>query len=38
MQTVLVDLDATNPGQWMTHCHNAYHGEAGMMTTLSYRE
>ncbi|GAB3442575.1 multicopper oxidase family protein [Phycicoccus ginsengisoli] len=37
MQTVLVDLDATNPGQWMTHCHNAYHGEAGMMTTLSYR-
>ncbi|MGN6299884.1 MAG: multicopper oxidase family protein, partial [Angustibacter sp.] len=37
MQTVLVDLDATNPGQGMTHCHNAYHGEAGMMTTLSYR-
>jgi FtsP/CotA-like multicopper oxidase with cupredoxin domain len=37
MQTLVVDLDATNPGQWMTHCHNAYHGEAGMMTTLSYR-
>lgn len=37
MRTVTVDLDATNPGQWMTHCHNAYHGEAGMMTTLSYR-
>ena len=37
MQTVVVDLDASNPGQWMTHCHNAYHGEAGMMTTLSYR-
>ena len=33
---VTVDLAATNPGQWMTHCHNAYHGEAGMMTTLSY--
>ena len=37
MRTVVVDLDADNPGQWMTHCHNAYHGEAGMMTTLSYR-
>ncbi|MGE9808899.1 multicopper oxidase family protein [Janibacter sp. G1551] len=38
MRSVVVDLDATNPGQWMTHCHNAYHGEAGMMTTLSYRD
>jgi FtsP/CotA-like multicopper oxidase with cupredoxin domain len=36
MQTVEVDFDATNPGQWMMHCHNAYHGEAGMMTVLSY--
>jgi len=36
-QTVAVDLDATNPGAWMIHCHNAYHGEAGMMTTLGYR-
>ncbi|WP_067891108.1 multicopper oxidase family protein [Nocardia vaccinii] len=36
MQTVEVDLDATNPGQWMVHCHNAYHGEAGMMSVLSY--
>ncbi|AOW95238.1 copper oxidase [Rhodococcus sp. WMMA185] len=35
-QTVEVDFDATNPGQWMVHCHNLYHGEAGMMTTLSY--
>ncbi len=35
-QTVEVDLDATNPGQWMIHCHNLYHGEAGMMTVLSY--
>ena len=26
-----------NPGQWATHCHNIYHAEAGMMTTLSYR-
>ena len=36
MRTVEVDLDAANPGQWMLHCHNAYHGEAGMMTVLSY--
>jgi FtsP/CotA-like multicopper oxidase with cupredoxin domain len=35
-RTVEVDLDADNPGQWLTHCHNAYHGEAGMMTVLSY--
>jgi FtsP/CotA-like multicopper oxidase with cupredoxin domain len=37
MQTVEVDLDATNPGQWATHCHNIYHAESGMMTTLSYK-
>ena len=37
MQSVLVDLQAENPGQWATHCHNVYHAEAGMMTTLSYR-
>jgi hypothetical protein len=35
-QTLEVDADATNPGQWMLHCHHAYHGEAGMMTVLSY--
>lgn len=35
-QTVEVDLDATNPGQWAVHCHNLYHGEAGMMSVLSY--
>ena len=37
METVAVDLDADNPGQWATHCHNLYHAEAGMMTSLSYR-
>ncbi|MEO7447505.1 MAG: multicopper oxidase family protein [Humibacillus sp.] len=37
MQTLEVDLQADNPGQWATHCHNIYHAEAGMMTTLSYR-
>ncbi|SUA47495.1 multicopper oxidase family protein [Nocardia africana] len=36
MQTVEVDVQADNPGQWMLHCHNVYHGEAGMMTVLSY--
>ena len=36
MQTVEVDLDANNPGQWAAHCHNIYHAETGMMTTLSY--
>jgi multicopper oxidase len=36
MQRMAVDLDAGNPGQWVVHCHNAYHQEAGMMTTLSY--
>jgi len=30
-------FQATNPGQWMLHCHNAYHLEAGMATVLSYR-
>ncbi len=38
MQLLEVDIQADNPGQWATHCHNIYHAEAGMMTTLSYRE
>ena len=37
MQTVEVDFDADNPGQWATHCHNIYHAETGMMTSLSYQ-
>ncbi|MFF7457067.1 multicopper oxidase family protein [Kitasatospora sp. NPDC008115] len=36
-RTVACDFDADNPGQWMTHCHNAYHGEAGMMGLVAYR-
>lgn len=36
MQRLTADFDADNPGQWLTHCHNAYHGELGMMTVLSY--
>lgn len=38
MKTVEVDFDADNPGQWLTHCHNIYHGEAGMMAVVSYVE
>ena len=37
MQALEVDIDADNPGQWAVHCHNIYHAETGMMTTLSYR-
>ncbi|MFF8772637.1 multicopper oxidase family protein [Kitasatospora sp. NPDC015120] len=36
-RTVACDFDADNPGRWMTHCHNAYHGEAGMMGLVAYR-
>ncbi|CAN5873060.1 multicopper oxidase MmcO [soil metagenome] len=36
MQKVVVDLVADNPGVWMLHCHNTYHQEAGMMTSLNY--
>ncbi|MFF7133656.1 multicopper oxidase family protein [Streptomyces sp. NPDC008196] len=32
-----VFFDADNPGQWMLHCHNAYHGEVGMMALVAYR-
>ncbi|MGW5611606.1 multicopper oxidase family protein [Streptomyces sp. NPDC003753] len=35
-KTVSVFFDADNPGQWMLHCHNAYHGEAGMMALVAY--
>jgi FtsP/CotA-like multicopper oxidase with cupredoxin domain len=35
--TVSVFFDADNPGQWMLHCHNAYHGEAGMMALVAYQ-
>lgn len=36
METVSVYFDADNPGQWLTHCHNAYHANRGMMAVLSY--
>ncbi|AHI02845.1 copper oxidase [Corynebacterium falsenii DSM 44353] len=36
MQTIQADLQADNPGTWMLHCHNIYHAEVGMMTSLRY--
>lgn len=35
-QSVAVKLVADNPGTWMLHCHNGYHMDAGMMTSLDY--
>ncbi|MFI5794342.1 multicopper oxidase family protein [Streptomyces sp. NPDC051677] len=35
-KTVSVVFDADNPGQWMLHCHNVYHGEVGMMALVAY--
>lgn len=36
-QTVSTVFDADNPGRWITHCHNAYHAEAGMMAAIAYK-
>lgn len=36
-RSVTAEFDADNPGQWMTHCHNAYHAEAGMMGVIGYQ-
>ncbi|MDX2674900.1 multicopper oxidase family protein [Streptomyces sp. NY05-11A] len=36
-KTLSVEFDADNPGQWMLHCHNAYHGEVGMMALVAYQ-
>src|SRR3989344_2492529 len=32
--TVDILVDASNPGEWMMHCHISEHLEAGMMTSL----
>ena len=37
-QSVEMVFQTNNPGDWMIHCHNAYHLEAGMATVLSYME
>lgn len=37
MQQLMVTFVADNPGVWMMHCHNTYHQEAGMMTSVDYQ-
>ena len=36
MATVTFAFEADNPGRWAFHCHNGYHMEAGMMTSVEY--
>ena len=38
METRAIDLEADNAGDWMIHCHNIYHAEAGMMISLNYEK
>lgn len=35
-ETMIADLIADNPGEWAFHCHNAYHMETGMLSSLRY--
>lgn len=35
-ERITVDFTADNPGQWLLHCHNAYHMATGMAAVLSY--
>lgn len=35
-QNLRVAFLADNPGTWMMHCHNTYHQDAGMMTSVDY--
>ncbi len=37
MNAVTIAFDADNPGKWVFHCHNLYHMESGMMTTIEYQ-
>jgi multicopper oxidase len=34
--TVNFQFVADNPGDWLFHCHHAYHQEAGMMSVIRY--
>ncbi|WP_116040328.1 multicopper oxidase family protein [Amycolatopsis palatopharyngis] len=36
-ERLVADLVADNPGQWLVHCHNAYHMASGMAALMSYR-
>ena len=35
-ERIVIDFDAHNAGDWVVHCHNAYHQATGMMTTIAY--
>ena len=35
-ETLAFDTVCDNPGQWMAHCHNGYHQDAGMVIALRY--
>jgi FtsP/CotA-like multicopper oxidase with cupredoxin domain len=35
-EAVALDTSCDNPGQWMLHCHNGYHLEAGMAVAVRY--
>jgi FtsP/CotA-like multicopper oxidase with cupredoxin domain len=36
MGSVTFDFEADNPGDWLFHCHNLYHLEAGMAREVTY--
>jgi FtsP/CotA-like multicopper oxidase with cupredoxin domain len=36
MTSVTIAFDADNPGRWAFHCHNGYHQDVGMMTSVDY--
>lgn len=36
-KSLTVAFDADNPGRWLTHCHNIYHAESGMMGVFAYQ-
>ena len=38
MQGIEVEFVANNPGNWLHHCHNLYHMEAGMANTVNYQK
>nr|WP_233340577.1 multicopper oxidase family protein [Haloprofundus sp. MHR1] len=37
MSSVTFDFIADNPGNWLFHCHNAYHLEGGMARVFEYQ-
>ena len=36
MGEVTFDFIADNPGDWLFHCHNLYHLDAGMARVITY--